>query len=51
MAGGSSLLNPCVSMPVFVICTEWYSRLMDLSNISRRAVKILQKVSSRSFPA
>ena len=50
MAGGSSLPNPYLSMPVLVITPLWYAGLMDFSNISLRAVCILRKVSSRSFP-
>ena len=51
MTGGSSLPNPRLAMPVFIIPPEWYSGSMAFSNRCQREVRILRKVSSRSFPA
>ena len=49
MAGSSLFLNPLLTTPVFVIPPEWYAGLMALSNSWQRAVRIMRKVSSRSF--
>ena len=51
MADGFSLLNPHLTMPVFVIPLDWYSGFMALSNICQRAVCMLCYVSSSSLPA
>ena len=51
MAGGLYLTNTSLYMPVFVVPPEWCAVSMAHSNRCWRAVPILRKVSSRSFPA
>ena len=42
MAGGLSLPNPCLAMPVFVIPPEWYTGSMYLLDSCWRAARMLR---------